>query len=139
VLPPIPNPQIPATTAKRPTPPSQLKAFMVCELILTIAGLIYCDGGMTGSLAADFVFYLGFSFVWWIILWCLWQGQNWARIVAMIGCVLGIVGMMLPSQHQGDIGAMQQLLEIISSVMAAYFLWLLRSRAIVQFCKGKPA
>lgn len=138
MLPPIPDPNPPQVIFPRGPRPAVLKHLVGSSLFLSAAGLVFCDSTMTEwSVAADLAVYGFATILWLVILWCLWQGQNWARILTMIGCVINVFSLAAIGDYQGTLAPLQIGLTIINAIWGMVFFWPLRSPQMLAFCNGQ--
>ena len=75
---------------------------------------------------------------WWAILYLLWRGVNWARIIVIVRGIVGtfvILGLALP---EPEIPANVQM-AILDFAMSCVWLFVLLSRPAIAFTKGIPA
>lgn len=131
---PIPEPMAEPHAVERGPRPEALKYFMAIALFFTVAGLVYCDGTMTEySVAADLIVYGFLSVIWLGLLWFLWVGHNWARIVVMIFCGLTLINPFFI----GEDSLLQVTVVISDLIFSLIWLWWLRSPAAVAFTTGR--
>lgn len=142
MLPPIPAPPPIPTIEKGPRPPA-LKFFIAISLLSTILWLILPqDFGDESEVLPDAVYWsinIVMTAGWLAILWFLWQGRDWARIISMILCPIGLISLAFFNEYQGAYAPIQKGLLIFDALFnLAWFFWL-RSPAMLSFTKEKSA
>src|SRR5687767_4043426 len=94
--PPIPDPIVVPRDLNRGPRPEAMKYFIAVDMLLCVAGITYCDGSLTGySVVADFIYYFLMIMILLALLWALWKGVNWARIVIMVLCALSLFNLFM--------------------------------------------
>lgn len=143
MLPPIPAPPPIKPIEKGPRPPA-LKFFIAISLLSTVLWLI-----LPHDLDAEemewwwptlyWTAYFIWNIAWLTILWFLWQGHNWARIVTMILCAISPVSLFFINDYEGPYGLVQKGLCVFDVLFSLAWFVSLRSLPMLSFTKEEPA
>jgi hypothetical protein len=142
VLPPIPAPP-PIQTIAKGSRPLALKFFIGISLLSLVVWQLLPE--KEDPEISGFLYWLLWGLVivlhagWLTILWFLWQGHNWARIVTMIGCALTMTFIAFINQFEGPYANFGKALNIFDTLFSLFWLIWLRGSAMKAFTKGKPA
>jgi hypothetical protein len=150
LLPPIPEATPPrASTSSQPgvARPRLLDAFVGLQVVLSVLALWLLDpsrtsigaAGVSGGVpdmdmatrAFNWIFMAAYA----VVVYFLWRGRNWARIVVMLSAALSLFNVLLASMYSDRIA--QAFIIFSSLVGAAELFWLSRPK-IAAYFKSSP-
>jgi hypothetical protein len=146
---PIPDPSgftesVAAQSLAKGPRPAWLAPLLCAEVLVTVGQSIQSMVGNTyvvqsgsaytstehGS-PAPFIF---LALIWMIILYLLWRGSNFARLIVIYVSVLGILEVVWIALQQ----PLAQAMTVANTIIAVCWLWFLTRRSPVAFTRGLP-
>lgn len=108
--------------------PRGLKANTLLMVILNIAGLIFIEPNSEhlGFQIFLFIFIITISF---LVLWYYWQGNNWARILVMLGSILSLINLYGINKYS----FVQSSLIVTEAALSLYLLWWLNTQTVKAY------
>jgi hypothetical protein len=113
--------------------PRGLLPVVLLLCVLNIASLFTLD-----SADPDYNFNRAFAYattpLFFIVIWCLWNGRNWARITMLGISGVSLAGVLLWSEFT----LAEQISTVTWAVMGAFLLYWLNTKPIKEYFKPTP-
>jgi hypothetical protein len=82
---------------------------------------------------ATFVFNTVMIAIGYVVLWFYWHGKNWARILVLLTCLLGLGNLLL----WNHVGLMSRIMIGADAVLAIFLLYWLNTATAKAFFRGE--
>jgi len=113
--------------------PKWLKENTVLMCIFNVAGFIFYDANSEYEGLEIFLFIVVISMSL-LVLWYYWQGNNWARILVMLGSILSVLNLYDIRRYS----IAQASVIVAEAVLGLYLLWWLNTQSVkTYFGKSK--